>query len=61
MDNALNHRNQWALAKYMSTFEIPETMLPMLDLTVNNGKIYFTNCHQGTKIQLFQIANEINC
>ena len=41
MDNALNHRNQWALAKYMSTFEIPETIPSMLDLTVNNGKIYF--------------------
>ena len=41
MDNALNHRNQWALAKYMSTFEIPETIPLMLDLTVNNGKPYF--------------------
>ena len=41
MDNALNHRNQWALAKYMSTFEIPETMLSISYLTVNNGKIYF--------------------
>ena len=41
MDNALNHRNQWALAKYMSTFEIPETIPSMLDLTVNNGKPSF--------------------
>ena len=41
MDNALNHRNQWALAKYMSTFEIPEPIPSIYDLTVNNGKIHF--------------------
>ena len=44
MDNALNHRNQWALAKYMSTFEIPETMPSMLYFTEYNGKIYFILC-----------------
>ena len=41
MDNALNHRNQWALAKCISTFEIPEPIPSMLILTVNNGKICF--------------------
>ena len=46
MDNALNHRNQWALAKYMSTFEIPETMPSMLYFTEYNGKIYFILCAQ---------------
>ena len=40
MDNAPNHRNQWALAKCISKFKIPETMLSMLILTVHNGKFY---------------------
>lgn len=58
MDNALNHRNQWALAKCISTFEIPEPIPSMLILTVNNGKICFLLKDHACEFKIRILSNQ---